>query len=50
MVRRRALFVWPFEMRTLPAAGNAYGALVKVDRTGGGQSPDAEKDFKPLLT
>ncbi|MGR9431380.1 hypothetical protein [Rhizobium leguminosarum] len=49
LVRRRALFVWPFDMRTVPIIAKAYAALVKVDRTGGGQTPDTVKDFRPLL-
>lgn len=49
LVRRRALFVWPFCPRTAPADGKPYGALVKFDRTGGGQLPNVEADFQPLL-
>ena len=49
LVRRRALFVWPFCPRTVPADGKPYGALVKFDRTGGGQLPDREREFRPLL-
>jgi hypothetical protein len=50
LVRRRALFVWPFCPRTTPDAGKPYGALVKIDRAGGGQLPQNEGDFQPLLS
>lgn len=50
LVRRRALFVWPFCPRTTPDAGKPYGALVKIDRAGGGQLPQNEADFRPLLS
>ena len=50
LVRRRALFVWPFCPRTAPGEGKPYGALVKFDRAGGGQLPQNEGDFRPLLS
>jgi hypothetical protein len=47
-VRRRGLFLWPFACNG-PAgadADHAFGFLVKVDRTGGGQLPAAKADFQ----
>jgi len=45
-VRRRGLFLWPFVASGVPAAGQEFGFLVKIDRTGGGQLPKAKSDFQ----
>lgn len=41
-VRRKALFVWSFSPRT---STDIKAALVKIDRTGGGQIPSIHSDF-----
>lgn len=47
-VRRRGMFLWPFAGNGPAGAdsGHAFGFLVKVDRTGGGQLPSAKADFE----
>jgi hypothetical protein len=45
MVRRRGLFVWQFIPRTPFIPGEKVAALIKIDRTGGGQLPDRLEDF-----
>lgn len=50
MVRRRGLFVWQFIPRARLAGGEETAAIIKIDRTGGGQSPDGIEDFlKPTF-
>ncbi|WP_201838803.1 hypothetical protein [Microvirga zambiensis] len=50
MVRRRGLFVWQFVPRVRLAGGEETAAIIKIDRTGGGQSPDGIEDFlKPTF-
>ncbi|MGY8632550.1 hypothetical protein RAD15_08645 [Bradyrhizobium sp. 14AA] len=44
-VRRRALFLWPFVVSRAPRPEEPFAYLVKVDRTGGGQQPNALSDF-----
>lgn len=44
-VRRRALFLWPFVTSYPPPNASPFGYLVKIDRTGGGQQPEARADF-----
>jgi hypothetical protein len=44
-VRRRGLFLWPFVASRPPAAAAPFAALIKADRTGGGQQPDSRADF-----
>ncbi|WP_246297595.1 hypothetical protein [Tardiphaga robiniae] len=47
-VRRRGLFLWPFAGNGPAGADSdhAFGFLIKVDRTGGGQLPAAKADFQ----
>ena len=47
-VRRRGLFLWPFNGNGGSGANpdHAFGFLVKMDRTGGGQLPAAKSDFQ----
>ena len=47
-VRRRGLFLWPFVGNGGSGADpdHAFGFLVKMDRTGGGQLPAAKSDFQ----
>ncbi len=44
-VRRRGLFLWPFVASRPPATAAPFAALIKADRTGGGQQPDSRSDF-----
>ena len=44
IVTRRGLFLWKF----LSSAGETHAALIKIDRSGGGQLLDAFEDFIPL--
>ncbi|MFG1201796.1 hypothetical protein V5F29_05335 [Xanthobacter aminoxidans] len=55
IVRRRAIFQWthPLEaprpsLQADDTTPDLMAALVKVDRTGGGQIPDAPEDLQPL--
>lgn len=45
MVRRRGLFIWRFVPRMQLEAGERAAALIKIDKTGGGQLPDTLDDF-----
>ncbi|WP_315827142.1 hypothetical protein [Bradyrhizobium sp. SZCCHNG3015] len=47
-VRRRGLFLWPFVSNGVSGTDpdHAFGFLVKMDRTGGGQLPAAKTDFQ----
>ena len=45
MVRRRGLFIWQFVPRTRLGSNEKAAALIKIDRTGGGQLPDTLEDF-----
>ena len=48
-VGRRGLFVWQFVPRSMPRDEDPFAALIKIDRTGGGQTPDSIADFLPPL-
>jgi hypothetical protein len=43
-VRRRGLFFWRFVCLDAPTDASRFAFLVKMDRTGGGQTPDSEAD------
>jgi hypothetical protein len=48
-VRRRGLFIWQFVPRKSPIEAEPFAALIKIDRTGGGQTPDTITDFQPAI-
>jgi hypothetical protein len=45
-VRRRGIFLWPFATGNATDLDKEFAYLVKVDRTGGGQLPRQQADFR----